>query len=416
MTTNFQSVDLIQARTVIKSMAIAQFSQGKYPKPVYLHGAPGVGKSQMTNELCPIIGDELTRITGRPCKVMITDLRLSGMDEAGVQGLPVVDHTGERDRCGRPKTYFSTPEWFENCQKKTVMVDGVEHDLYHILFLDELSNAPEYVQHPAYRLVLDRSIQNGEVFDNNVFVIAAGNRPKDNTGAKPVAAALRNRFATHLEIDEKRLKPGFIQYMIDNNFATELIAFLEWKSEHIYSAPVDGDYNFPSPRAWECMDTQFMKTDSIRKNPDLLISVLSGGVGQRAAQDLVAFMECWKFLPNWEKVKQGDTSYNIREAAKNSDGKDHREIQAALMGAVAFEISNEVWEYSRSNKDEKHKKAANNLMCVYNQLDDEMKIVTCRMIAARCHQLHSIVSHFDFYEELKRFHQEMRAFKELSAK
>ena len=76
-------------------------------------------------------------------------------------------------------------------------------DTVNILFLDEISAAPQSVQAAAYQITLDRSV--GEYrLPENCIVIAAGNRVTDRSVAYSMPKALANRLC-HLEI---RSDPG----------------------------------------------------------------------------------------------------------------------------------------------------------------------------------------------------------------
>lgn len=114
--------------------------------PVFLWGAPGLGKSSIIAQICQEWDWELI------------DLRLSLLSPVDLRGLPYLDH---EKKCA----VWLKPEFLPN--------GG--HKKQGILFLDELNTAPTSVQIAAYQLVLDRRIGN-YVFPEDWRIVAAGNR------------------------------------------------------------------------------------------------------------------------------------------------------------------------------------------------------------------------------------------------
>ena len=70
-------------------------------------------------------------------------------------------------------------------------------DVVNILFLDEISAAPQSVQAAAYQITLDRTIGEHKL-PENCIVIAAGNRVTDKSVAYTMPKALANRLM-HIE-------------------------------------------------------------------------------------------------------------------------------------------------------------------------------------------------------------------------
>ena len=71
-------------------------------------------------------------------------------------------------------------------------------DVVNILFLDEISAAPQSVQAAAYQITLDRTVGEHKLPDHCI-VVAAGNRVTDRSVAYAMPKALANRLC-HIEI------------------------------------------------------------------------------------------------------------------------------------------------------------------------------------------------------------------------
>ena len=144
---------------------------------VMLWGPPGVGKSQAVRQ----IAKEIEMDTGKKTKV--TDVRLLLFNPIDLRGIP----TSNADKT---LAIWLKPQIFQ-------MDDS--DDVVNILFLDEISAAPQSVQAAAYQITLDRVVGEHKLPDNCI-VIAAGNRVTDNSVAFKMPKALANRLL-HIEVE-----------------------------------------------------------------------------------------------------------------------------------------------------------------------------------------------------------------------
>ena len=127
---------------------------------VMLWGAPGVGKSQAVRQTAA----EISRITGK--KTVVTDVRLLLFNPIDLRGIPTANAEKTLAVWLKPKIF---------------LMDESE-DTINILFLDEISAAPQSVQAAAYQITLDRVIGEHRL-PENCIVIAAGNRITDKSVA-----------------------------------------------------------------------------------------------------------------------------------------------------------------------------------------------------------------------------------------
>lgn len=287
-------VDIQEAKTLI-SKVIAATLRGDTTKHVNvcLHGSPGVGKSSIVKQAAEENGIDLI------------DLRLSAMESGDVLGIPFVLN-GEME--------FSTPKWWPS---------GVRPS---ILFLDELKTASPSVQVAAFRLILDRSIQNGKVLPDNCIIMAAGNLKEDKSGARDLLPAAANRFGMHLIIDKTRLAESFLNHAVTTGYNRNVIGYLTWKKSSIYGE-IGGEEAFASPRTWEDV-SNILNLDIDDKT--LLGVAIAGAVGSAESIGFMSYLEYNHMLPDWDRIRAGDDSYQYEIQA----GDQCLEYSVAVCAAI----------------------------------------------------------------------------------
>ena len=97
---------------------------------VMLWGAPGIGKSQAIRQ----IANEITLNTGK--KTNVTDVRLLLFNPIDLRGIPTSNHD-------KTLAVWLKPQIFNMDES---------NDVVNILFLDEISSAPQSVQAAAYQI------------------------------------------------------------------------------------------------------------------------------------------------------------------------------------------------------------------------------------------------------------------------
>ena len=111
---------------------------------VMLWGPPGVGKSQLVRQ----VGENIEEKTGK--KVNITDVRLILFNPIDLRGIPTVNED-------KTLAVWLKPKIFDM---------DTSSDTVNILFLDEISAAPQSVQAAAYQITLDRVIGEHKLPEN----------------------------------------------------------------------------------------------------------------------------------------------------------------------------------------------------------------------------------------------------------
>lgn len=344
----------ILARVVNNHLKNVVSGKNRTPQAIMLHSSPGVGKSSITKQ----ISKELSEKNDYGIKsVGFVDLRLASFEASDVCGIPYVSHAGQSTEDMK----FSIPSWFPTQEK----IDSGLVPSVGILFLDELTNAPISVQHAAYRLVLDRAVQDDVVLPPGWLIVGAGNRREDKTGAKSLAPAMANRFGIHLFIEPD--VESFLGYAVGNGLRPEVVGFLHAKPDAIYDAKAAlTEAAFATPRSWEYvsehLDTGFSTHE--------LTLVLAGCVGTGMATDFHTHMEYYAGLPNWDRVKSGEQSFVVTG--------NNRGLSIAVASSLIPVLISTIKGTDKKRVD----KEMENLKKVMESLDDEFLALVYRSLVA----------------------------------
>ncbi|PZG12341.1 AAA family ATPase [Nonomuraea aridisoli] len=184
-------------------------------RPVFLWGAPGIGKSSLVRDFAAALGLECVTLLGT---------QLAPEDLIGVPEL--VD--------GRSR--FAPPE-------------SIARDEPYCLFLDELNASAPEVQKAFYSLILDRRIGTYELPAGSV-VIGAGNRATDNALARPMASALINRL---IHVHLRASADDWLKWAAEHGVHPWIVDYLVQRPDHLWSPPPKTEEPFSSPRAWHML-------------------------------------------------------------------------------------------------------------------------------------------------------------------
>jgi hypothetical protein len=194
-----------------------------------------------------------------------------------------------------------------------------------VLFLDELSQAPDSVQSSLLQLVLDRRL--GEYcLPEGWRILAAGNRVTDGTFSRKISKALGSRFATHLELavdlDE------WCAWAIDNQVPSEIIGFLRLRPDllHHFDAKAQGN-SFPCPRVWANVGQFLGKLPFEAELP-----FFAGALGFGAAAEFTSFLQIYRDLPDIEAIMLDPDQSAV---------PDEPSVLYALCGAMSRKITSD---------------------------------------------------------------------------
>jgi hypothetical protein len=233
--------------------------------PVFLHGSPGIGKS------------DLARLLASSANLPLIDWRASQKESVDLLGIPAPD--------------FATKQTVWMLPSDLPFV-GTNHPDDCVLFLDELTSAPQSIQAPLYQLVLDRKA-GPHVLKPGVRIIAAGNLATDKAIVSRMSSALSNRFA-HITIEPDA--SAWRIYAAQKGLHEFVQAFIGFRPNLLHVMPEKGENSFPTPRMWERVS---MFCNDI---PSMRFKLVRGLIGEGAATEFEAFCRTYADLPKFTDI------------------------------------------------------------------------------------------------------------------
>jgi len=184
-------------------------------RPVFIWGAPGIGKSSIVENFAESLG--------LPCISMLGS-QLAPEDIIGVP--QIIDG----------KSVFCPPRMIARNEP-------------YCLFLDELNACSQEVQKAFYSLIHDRRV--GEYFlPEGSIIIGAGNRAQDNAIVKTMSSALVNRMF-HVELIASHR--DWLEWAGQNGIHPHIIEYIGLRPDHLWRQPPKTEEPFSTPRSWHML-------------------------------------------------------------------------------------------------------------------------------------------------------------------
>lgn len=321
------SVRPVQAAKMIKHCM-------RNKRPVMLWGPPGIGKSDIIKTIGKSyeMRDDDGKLLKPPRPVI--DIRLLLHDPTDLKGMPYYDFNEGRMKWSQPSELPMVVSWDEvtECDAKLAVAKKdfaaeeakktPDHKTLHeielrvqalesrlkmltgayamkdaILFLDELTAAPQTVQGAAYQLILDRRI--GEyVLPDGVDVIAAGNRETDRGVSFRMPKPLQNRFI-HMNLDVNF--EDWQGWAVNNQVNADVVGFLSSHTHHLFDFdPKSASNAFATPRSWKFLSDLMSNADDFVGSDgkrSALFPLVAGTIGDGLATEFMVHIECAAKLP-----------------------------------------------------------------------------------------------------------------------
>ena len=239
-------------------------------RPVFVWGAPGIGKSSLVRQFAASLGLECVTLLGT---------QLAPEDLIGVPEL----------RDGRSR--FAPPE-------------TIAREEPYCLFLDELNSASPEVQKAFYSLILDRRIGAYELPAGSI-VIGAGNRASDNALARPMASALVNRLV-HVHL---RAHPtDWLAWAVPAGVHPWVVEYLTQRPDQLWSRPPKTEEPFSTPRSWHMLsDALHSYADEVEE--ETLRVLAAGTLTGNHASAFCAYVKTVRHRYGLDAIVRGDAPW-----------------------------------------------------------------------------------------------------------
>ena len=278
--TNIPSMNVNRLIDTLSEAYCALINGGQQLKlfpSVMLWGPPGVGKSQAVRQMAKKIADR----TGK--KTHVTDVRLLLFNPIDLRGIPTAN-------ADKTLAVWLKPQIFQMDESS---------DVVNILFLDEISAAPQSVQAAAYQITLDRVVGEHRL-PENCIVIAAGNRTTDKSVAFKMPKALANRLL-HIEV-EGSFK-SWKAWAIRSGVNPKVVGFLSFRQQYLMKFDAASeDLAFATPRSWEMVSNLL---NHVSDDVDKMYSMIAGLVGMGLAIEFRTWSKVYNELPTVEDIFNG---------------------------------------------------------------------------------------------------------------
>lgn len=206
-------------------------------RPVFIWGAPGIGKSAIVEQFAADVGLECVSLLG------------SQLAPEDIIGVPqIID--------GR--SVFCPPRM-------------IAREEPYCLFLDELNACSQEVQKAFYSLILERRIGEYHLPEGSI-VIGAGNRAQDNAITRPMSSALLNRMF-HVEIKaDSRI---WLEWAASHGIHPYVYDYICSRPDQLRSQPSKTEEPFSTPRSWHMLsDAMTSYGDGIKEKE---LAILANG-------------------------------------------------------------------------------------------------------------------------------------------
>lgn len=242
-------------------------------RPVFVWGAPGIGKSSLVRQFADSLGIE--------CVTML-----------GTQLAP-------EDLIGVPEVI--------NGRSRFAPPDTIARSEPYCLFLDELNASAPEVQKAFYSLILDRRIGAYELPEGSV-VVGAGNRSTDNALARPMGSALINRLV-HIHLRASAV--DWLAWAEANRLHTWVVGYLRQRPDHLWNPPPQTEEPFSTPRSWHML-SDVLHSYGERIEPDTVAILAFGILSKAHAAAFQAYVKTVRLAYDLDAVLSGDASWPRR--------------------------------------------------------------------------------------------------------
>ena len=309
----------------------------KAKRPVFLWGAPGIGKSEVVES----ITQELNGF--------MVDLRLGQMDPTDIRGVPYFNkELGLMDWA--PPIDLPSEEL---AAKYPVIV----------LFLDEMNSAAPAVQAAAYQLILNRRVGK-YVLPSNVVIVAAGNRESDRGVTYRMPTPLANRFV-HIEMRVDFA--SWQEWAIDAGIHKDVVGYLTFAKQDLYDFDAkSSSRSFATPRSWSFVSQLLQDNDCAN---DVLTDLIAGTVGEGLAVKFMAHRKIAGDLPAPMDILTGKaTKMNSTEVS----------AMYSLVISMCYELRDMVQKKSVDDK-QFHDMADNFFRFMMDNFETELVVMGARI-------------------------------------
>lgn len=267
-------MSLTENRTVTPSEARSRVLKCfKNKRPLFLWGAPGIGKSELVAGITGDLGGKLY------------DVRMPLLEPTDLRGIPFYNKE------------LNMMDWAPPVDLPTEE-DAKQYPIV-VLFLDEMNAAAPAVQAAGYQLILNRQVGKYKL-PGNVVIVAAGNRESDKGVTYRMPSPLANRFV-HLEMRVDH--SSWEQWAVLNEIHPDVVGYVGFAKSDLFDFdPKSSSRAFPTPRTWTFVSELLQDDDCTEAE---LTDLIAGSVGEGTAVKFMAHRKISSKMPKPTDILTG---------------------------------------------------------------------------------------------------------------
>lgn len=242
-------------------------------RPVLLLGAPGIGKTQIMEQVA------------RACGVGLVAYTITHHTRQSAIGLPFISHKeyGGKDYAVTEYTMSEIVASIYNKIEENGLKEG-------ILFIDEINCVSETLA-PAMLQFLQCKTFGNHVIPQGWIIVAAGNPPEYNKSVREFDVVTMDRLK---KIDVEPDFQVWKEYAFQENIHPAILSYLGLRTGNFYKmeTTVDGK-QFATPRGWEDLSRMITVYEQLDKavTADVVIQYIQHG---KIAADFAGYYELYR--------------------------------------------------------------------------------------------------------------------------
>lgn len=318
-------MNIKRAKQEIKDTIEAYFSKDEWgayaippirQRPVLLLGSPGIGKTQIMEQIA------------RECGIALVSYTITHHTRQSAIGLPFISRQSF-DGKEYAVTEYTMSEIVASIYEKMEQT-GLKEG---ILFIDEINCVSETLAPAMLQFLQCKTFGNHRI-PEGWLIVAAGNPPEYNKSVREFDVVTMDRVRKiEVEADFGVWK----EYAYANHLHPAVISYLNTKKQYFYQmeTTVDGR-NFATPRGWEDLSTIIGIYERLEKSVDREV-ILQYIQHPKVAKDFANYLELfYKYRTDYqiEEVFKGNLDENLMKKVAHAPFDERLSVLGLLISKV----------------------------------------------------------------------------------
>ena len=295
-------------------------------RPVLLMGPPGIGKTQIMEQVA------------RECKIALVAYTITHHTRQSAVGLPFIE-----------KEEFGGKEYAVTEYTMSEIIASIYHKMRStglsegILFIDEINCVSETLA-PTMLQFLQCKTFGSQAVPKGWIIIAAGNPPEYNKSVREFDMVTLDRVRRmDIEADYHVWK----EYARKEQVHSALLSYLELRPKNFYRAEADVDgLQFVTARGWEDFSDLLKAYESLQfpVTQEIVYEFLRHA---DVAEDVAAYLDLYrKYQDDYgiEGILQGDVSTEVYQRISRAGFDEKISVTGLLLDGLLREMAAFCWE------------------------------------------------------------------------